>query len=163
MNRNDPRFLFLLGGGASLALVVAGIALAETLRLAACPLCIWQRIMYLGFAFLAGIGLWVTGNRVRRLVAFLMADIAAIGAGIAGYQVWIQRISPATPCGGTEPWWEAFIRWAGEQVPLLFRASGLCSDPAWTFIGLSIAEWSLLCFLGLLVLSLRIAFSDAFR
>jgi disulfide bond formation protein DsbB len=32
---------------------------------------------------------------------------------------------------------------AGEAVPILFKASGLCSDPAWKFLGFSIAEWSL--------------------
>jgi len=158
MNRNDPRLLFLLGGGASLALVGVGIALAESMRLAACPLCIWQRILYMVIAILSGIGALTAGKPSGRLVAFLIAIAAVAGAGIAGYQTWLQRVSPATPCGGAEPWWEAFIRWAGEQAPLLFKASGLCSDPAWTFLGLSIAEWSLSCFLGLLVLALRIAF-----
>jgi disulfide bond formation protein DsbB len=51
-------------------------------------------------------------------------------------------------------WWELLVDWAGERVPLLFTASGLCSDPGWKFIGLSIAEWSLLAFSFLTLSSL---------
>ena len=149
-----PGQTFLLGGGSSFALVLFGVLLAQTLGLAACPLCIWQRILYLLFAVLAGIGFFcVKRNLPRRLLAFLMACAAATGGGIAGYQVWIQRFAPMTTCAGKEPWWEAFVRWAGEQLPMLFKASGLCSDPAWKFLDLSIADWSLLCFCGLFVLS----------
>ena len=151
----DKRFPFLLGGAGSAALVLFGIILAQTLGLAACPLCIWQRMMYLLFALLAAIGYFLAGKRLWRvLTGILMAGAAATGTGIAGYQVWIQRFAPMTTCAGREPWWEAFVRRAGEQVPILFKASGLCSDPAWKFLSLSIADWSLLCFLGLLTLAL---------
>lgn len=150
----DVRSLLLLGGCASIALVVFGVILAETLGIAACPLCIWQRILYLLYALLSLSG-WAlaTSAIVQRGIALLMLATAATGAAIAGYQVWIQRFAPMTTCIGKEPWWEAFIRWAGEQVPLLFKASGLCSDPAWTFLSLSIADWSLLCFSAMMALA----------
>ena len=51
-------------------------------------------------------------------------------------------------------WWETLIDWAGEQLPSLFYASGLCSEPGWKFLGLSIAEWSLLAFSFLTAVSL---------
>ncbi len=155
MKLDDSRLPFLLCGGLSLSLVVFAILLTEFMRLTPCPLCVWQRILYLLIALLSGLGLLMAGRPVRRLLAVLIASVAAAGASIAGYQSWLQRISPATPCGGAEPWWEAFIRWAGERVPLLFKASGSCSDPAWVFLGLSMAEWSLLCFLALLLVSLH--------
>lgn len=151
----DSRFPFLLGGTASLGLVVCGVLLAELMRLAACPLCIWQRMLYLLFGVLAFIGLACARNALAcRVLAFLMACAAGAGAGVAGYQVWIQRFAPLTTCAGKEPWWEAFVRWAGEQAPLLFKASGLCSDPAWKFLDLSIADWSLLVFCSLFILAL---------
>jgi disulfide bond formation protein DsbB len=152
-----PRRLLVLGGGFSLSLVVGGIFLAEFLGLAACPLCIWQRMLYLLFALLAFFAQACTRlPQLRRLMVFLMAGTASAGVGVAGYQVWIQRFAPQTTCGGKEPWWEVFVSWAGEWMPLLFKASGLCSDPAWKFLTLSIADWSLLCFCGLLALSLRV-------
>ena len=158
MQLRDVRFPFVLGGGFSLSLVVFGVILAQTLGLAACPLCIWQRTMYLLYGLLALLGLLLYRfNGLRRLLAWVMAGSAMTGGGVAGYQVWIQRFAPATTCAGKEPWWEAFVRWAGDQVPLLFKASGLCSDPAWKFLDLSIADWSLLCFSGLFVLALYAA------
>ena len=151
----DIRFPFLLGSSFSLALVGFGVVLAQTMGLAACPLCIWQRIMYLLIGLFGLGGLLCARIRfLRTLFALLMTAAAGTGAGIAGYQVWIQRFAPMTSCAGKEPWWEAFVRWAGEQVPMLFKASGLCSDPAWKFLDLSIADWSLLCFCGLFVLSI---------
>jgi disulfide bond formation protein DsbB len=82
-----------------------------------------------------------------------MVLAAATGAFVAGYQVWIQRFAPMTSCAGEMAWWEELVEWAGQQVPLLFRASGFCSDPAWKFLGLSIADWSLGCFGALLLLA----------
>lgn len=157
-NFRDPRLPFALGGGLSFALVGGGLVMANLLGLAACPLCIWQRMLYLLFAALALAGVAFARQRFfRRLLAGLMASTAAGGAFVAGYQVWIQRFAPQTTCAGKEPWWEAFVNWAGEQLPFLFRASGLCADPAWKFLDLSIADWSLLMFCGLLVLSLHTA------
>ncbi len=148
------RLSFLVSGGASVLLVLGGLLLGHWLNLAACPLCIWQRMLYLLLGLLALLGLALLKHPgARRPLALLMAATAASGAWVAGYQVWIQRFAPAISCG-RESWWEAFARWAGEQMPLLFQSSGLCSDPAWTLLSLSIADWSLLAFLLLAGLAL---------
>jgi len=146
MNRilQHRRTPFLLVLGASLALVAGGVALAELLRLAACPLCIIQRTLYLALAIVAGIGLAVAAKPLApRFAALAMILISATGIFVAGYQVWIQRFAPSTSCSPYPTWWEEMVERAGEAVPILFKASGLCSDPAWKFLGLSIAEWSL--------------------
>ncbi|HUY02006.1 MAG TPA: disulfide bond formation protein B [Rhodocyclaceae bacterium] len=136
-------------------LVAGGITLAQLLHLAACPLCIWQRMLYLALSVAALLGLAAGGHRLwRRFAALLMAGCAASGVFVAGYQTYIQRFAQDTQCSGTEAWWESFVDWAGARLPLLFHASGLCSDPAWKMLGLSIAEWSLLAFCFLTALSL---------
>lgn len=141
----------------SLALVCGGVILAQTLQLAACPLCILQRMLYLSLAFIAGLSLWLARRAfTRRLMALPLVITSATGMFIAGYQVWLQRFAPMTTCGGSETWWESLVRIAGEQVPLLFHASGNCSDQAWIFLGLAIADWSLLAFMSLLSLSLLV-------
>lgn len=141
----EPRrapFLFVLA--ACLSLVIGGVLLAEFLRLAACPLCIIQRALYLTLAIVAALGLTVAARPVApRLVALLMALTAATGVFVASYQVWIQRFAPDTNCSPYPTWWEDMVDRAGEAVPILFKANGLCSDPAWKFLGLSIADWSL--------------------
>ncbi len=150
-----PGFPFALALAASLSLVGGGLLLAQLLHLAACPLCIIQRMLYLLLALVAGFGLVVAARPWgRRLAALLMAAVAATGAGVAGFQVWIQRFAPTTTCTGKLPWWEEFVEWAGRQSPMLFQPSGLCSDPAWTLFGLSIAEWSLACFSSLFLLGI---------
>jgi hypothetical protein len=82
----------------------------------------------------------------RRTAAFVMAATAATGVGIAAYQTWLQRFAKGASCTADQPWWEHFVNWAGAQWPLMFEASGLCSEAGWKFLGLSIAEWSLFAF-----------------
>lgn len=151
-HRKTP-FLFVLA--ASLGLVLGGVALAELLRLAACPLCIIQRTLYLVLAIFAALGLAVhTRPLAPRFAALAMVLTAATGIFVAGYQVWIQRFAPSTNCSPYPTWWEEMVERAGEVVPILFKASGLCSDPAWKFLGLSIAEWSLAWFALFLLVAL---------
>lgn len=149
---------FILSLIACLALVAGGVVMSEFLHLAACPLCIVQRMLYLLLALVAGVGSVVAQTTARRGAAAVAAVIAATGVFVAGYQVWIQRFATDTNCSANAPWWERFVDWAGEQSPLLFQANGLCSDPAWRFLSLSIAEWSLLAFSFLLALALFAAF-----
>lgn len=139
----------------SLSLVGGGVLLAQLLSLAACPLCVIQRMLYLLLALAAGSGLVLAARPLARMIAAAsMTAIAAAGSSVAAYQVWIQRFAPNTTCAAEMPWWEAFVEWAGRLVPMLFQPNGLCSDPAWKLLGLSIAEWSLLCFFGLFLLGL---------
>lgn len=146
-----PRAPFAIALAASLGLALGGVLMAELLRLAACPLCIIQRMLYLALAAVAALGLLVAHRPLAsRLTAAAMALVAATGAGVAGYQVWIQRFAPMTTCSGQTTWWEDLVESAGELLPLLFKPSGLCSDPAWKFLSLSIADWSLGCFVVLL-------------
>ncbi|MBI3523084.1 MAG: disulfide bond formation protein B [Betaproteobacteria bacterium] len=152
----SPRFPFFTVLLVGVAMVVCGVILAQLLRLAACPLCILQRMLYIVLALSAGLGLLVFKYPAgRRLAALLMTASAATGVFVAGYQTYIQRFAQDTVCSNQVAWWEALVDWAGEIAPRLFYASGLCSDPAWKFIGLSIAEWSMLAFSALTLLSFR--------
>ena len=155
-----PRGLIAATGLMALGLVAGGVVLAQTLNLAACPLCVLQRMVYLLLAIEAAL-FWslVRSSSGQRLAAFLMAATAATGAGIAAYQTWLQRFAKGVSCTADQPWWEGFVNWAGGQIPILFEASGLCSEAGWKFLGLSIAEWSLAAFsimvLGLLAVAAR--------
>jgi len=151
-----PRFPFFTALLVGVAMVVCGVILAQLLRLAACPLCILQRMLYLTLALSAAMGLMVFHRPVwRRLAGLLMTASAATGVFVAGYQTYIQRFAQDTQCSNQVAWWETLVDWAGEKAPVLFYASGLCSDPAWKFIGLSIAEWSLAVFTLLTLVSLQ--------
>jgi disulfide bond formation protein DsbB len=139
----------------ALGLFVGAVYLGDTLRLAACPLCILQRMACLALSFSAALGMFSAQQRWGRVLsALLMTASAASGAFVAAYQTYIQRIAPNVQCSGEAAWWELFVDWAGEQSPLLFQANGLCSDPAWKLFGLSLAEYALLGFIALTLASL---------
>jgi protein dithiol:quinone oxidoreductase len=148
-----PRAPFAAALIFALGLVTTGVLLSEFMRLAACPLCIVQRMLYLLVALLALVGIAVAKTFGRRIVAAAMTVVAGAGMFVGGYQSWIQRFAQDTSCSGRPTWWEDLVDWAGHQAPILFRADGLCSDPGWKFLGLSIAEWSLVCFTLLFLLS----------
>ena len=146
-----PRGLFAATGLAAVGLVAGGMFLQQTLNLAACPLCILQRMLYLLLA-LEAIAAWMLAGAThpkalpRRAAALVMAATTLTGGGIAAYQTWLQRWAKGVSCTADQPWWESFVNWAGSQWPLMFEASGLCSEAGWKFLGLSIAEWSLIAF-----------------
>jgi disulfide bond formation protein DsbB len=148
-----PRTPFAAAALLSLGLVGGGVILAQLLNLAACPLCILQRMLYLLVALAGGLGLLAARPLARRLAALAMAAAAATGAFVAGYQIWIQTFARETDCVANAPWWEQLVDWASERMPLLFGVSGLCSEPGWRLLGLTIAQWSLMAFTGLFALA----------
>jgi disulfide bond formation protein DsbB len=147
-----PRGLFAATGLTAAGLVGGGLILAHTLNLAACPLCILQRMLYLLLTLEAVIA-WPLARTplTRRIAALAMAATALTGAGIAAYQTWLQRFAKGVSCTADQPWWEHLVNWAGSQWPLMFEASGLCSEAGWKFLGLSIAEWSLVAFTSMTI------------
>ena len=63
-----PRGLFAATGLTAVGLVVGGLILAHTMNLAACPLCILQRMLYLLLAFEA-IAAWALAGSALTQVA----------------------------------------------------------------------------------------------
>jgi disulfide bond formation protein DsbB len=150
----SPRLIRLGTALISLGLVIGGVILAQTMNLAACPLCILQRMLYLVLVAEVAI-FWPLRHRLLQMLGGLVISAtAATGAFIAGYQTWIQRFDNSINCTGNQPWWEQLVNEAGRHLPLLFEATGLCSEAGWTFLQLSIAEWSLLVFTALMFANL---------
>lgn len=130
-------------------LVAIGMELQTMLRLAPCPFCIFQRLLYLVIGGLALLGfLWPV---VRLAWAGLIGLLALLGAAVAGYQTWMQAFPElATECGYAEPnAIERLVDWLGMQWPSMFLATGFCTSREWVFLGLSMANWSLLIFAGI--------------
>ncbi|HTH94739.1 MAG TPA: disulfide bond formation protein B [Rhodocyclaceae bacterium] len=153
-NSLGPNRLFALLAIVGVGMVVAALVLAKMYRLAACPLCILQRMEYLALALAALFALILPRCKLSQSLAAL-GCIAATGAGTAtaGYQVWLQRFAQDVSCTADTPWWEQLVDWAGEKIPALFGASGLCSEPGWKFLSLSIADWSAIAFTVLFLVS----------
>ena len=121
-----------------------------------CPLCIFQRIAYLGIGIvcLAGFlhGPAITG---RRIYSALALACAGAGGAIAMRHVWLQHLPPerVPECGpGLNFILEAFPIF--DALKMVFTGSGECAETLWTFLSLNIAEWSLFWFAALSVLLL---------
>ena len=133
---------------AAAGLVAVGYELQVLLRLAPCPLCIFQRLLYLTIAVLALGGFALP--RARLLWGGLIALVGLFGFGVAGYQTWMQAFPElAKECSYSDPnAIEALVDWLGTQFPTLFMATGFCTSRDWEFLGMSMANWSVLCFAG---------------
>lgn len=113
-----------------------------------CPLCIFQRLAYLALLLVFLIAAlhnprdW--GSRVYGLLILL---VAAVGAGLAMRQVWLQSLPPdqVPACGPG-------LNFLLDTLPLstviskVLRGTGDCAEVSWQLFGLSIAGWSLVCF-----------------
>ena len=75
---------------------------------------------------------------------------ALAGGGVAARQSWIQWFPPAvSECGpGLEYMLESFP--LASSLPMIFRGAGDCSVVDWTFLHLTIANWSFLVFAAIL-------------
>lgn len=145
---SSSRVLLSVLAVAAIALVAAGVVLGEFLRLQACPLCIFQRLLYLLIAIVAAVGILLPA--VRRFFSGLAALTAIVGVATAGYQSWLQLFPEANmACGsGERGLIEEIVDWFGVRWPDLFMATGFCASKEWVFLGLSMANWSAVCFLS---------------
>jgi len=148
--RSLRTILFLLALAAT-GLTLAGWAIGEILRLQPCPLCIFQRLLFLLIAALALTGALLPA--ASRVSSILLALAAAGGVATAAYQSWLQYLPQAgMECGFGEPTLiERIVDWFGTLWPQMFLATGFCSSKDWILLGLSMANWSALCFVGFLV------------
>lgn len=130
-------------------LVAVGLEMQALLKLSPCPLCIFQRILYLAVGVIA-LGGWFL-PRLNPLWAGLVALVALGGLGVAGYQSWMQAFPQlATECGYAEPnAIERLVDFLGMEWPAMFLATGFCSSRDWVFLGMSMANWSFFVFAGM--------------
>lgn len=134
----------------SLGLLASGLALGEVFRLQPCYWCNFQRLLYMALALVGVCGALFPGW--RRLWGGLGALAAAGGILSAAKQSWMQYApQDAVECGFGDPTLiERLVDWLGGLWPSMFMVTGLCKDKDWVFLGLSLANWSGLCFLALL-------------
>lgn len=143
------RAWFAALGLGCLGLVAVGMELQALLRLAPCPLCIFQRLLYILIGLL-GLAGWAWPG-LRQAWAGMIAVLGLAGFGVAAFQSWMQAFPElATECGYTDPSLiERLVDWLGMQLPSLFLATGFCTTRDWEMFGLSMANWSVPIFAGI--------------
>lgn len=147
----NPRPFFLIILIVCAGLLGFGYYLQFVEGLDPCPLCVFQRIAYLAVLAVAFVGLLHGPGKTGSMIYSGLASLCAlIGAGIAGRQVWLQHLPPdqVPECGpGLDFMLEVFP--LSEAISMVFSGSGECAEVEWSFLSLSIAEWSLIWFIAL--------------
>jgi disulfide bond formation protein DsbB len=159
LNRLSHRTLFALGAATCAALLGYGFFLQYVKGLDPCPLCLVQRgfFMLVMLVLLAGAlhGPRATGKRIYAGLAFLFA---AGGAAVASRQVWLQHLpADKVPQCGPDLYFMLDNFPLSQTLQKLFTGTGECAVVDWTFLGLSIAEWSLAWFVALALYALWLA------
>lgn len=139
-----------------IGLMSYGLYAQYVLYLDPCPLCLTQRLFYIGIGLFGLLGLFtIRFSGVQRALAVLMSLSAIGGIVTAGRQVWLQHLPPekVPECGPGLQYWMENEPWLS-TLSLLFKGDGNCAEVDWTFIGFSMAEWSLAWFLLFFCLAL---------
>lgn len=139
-----------------ISLLGFGLYLEHAVGLEPCPLCVFQRVAFILVAVVALIGaIHGPNNLFAKIYTGLILLFSIAGAGIAGRQVWLQHLpeDKIPECGpGLEYMLEVFP--FADALKMILSGSGECAEVQWTFLGFSIAEWSIACFTALIIASL---------
>ena len=127
-----------------------------------CPLCMFQRVCVIAVGVLFLIAAVHNPERPgAALYALLTLLVAGAGAGLAGRQIWLQALPkdqvPACGMGlsymmESMPWLDVFTR--------VLKGTGECAEKAWVFLGLSIAGWTFVFFVGMIVAAIALIRRD---
>ena len=158
----SQRTIFLGGFLVCLALMAAALYFQYGMKLEPCPLCTFQRLFVIvtGLILLVG-GLHNPGKPGRRLYGGLTVLAAGLGAGVAGRHVWIEHLpfDRQPGCGfSLNDMLETFPLL--ETLKLVLEGSGGCGKVSWSFLGLSMPTWTLVFFIGFILLGLILAFTS---
>ena len=165
MLKNDSTaslFFAIVASGLGLLAVLLAVAL----RLEACHLCIFQRLLYfvIGASFFVAFLVWE--RHVLRLLALVSAGACSLwGICVAAKQSWLQWF-PASgfTCSAIEPsFTEHLVDWLGELSPTFFMATGFCGNKDLVILGFSLSNWSFLVLAGFFAASVWQIFGEIKR
>jgi disulfide bond formation protein DsbB len=150
-----PRSVLALVAMTCVGLLAFGILyLQQVVGLEPCPMCIVQRYALILVAVVATVAALLPGRKGRRVGVGLMGALAVGGAFVAARQSFLQWNPPEIMSCGRDFYGMIESFPLKRAIPMIFKGSGDCSAVDWTFLGLTIANWSFLCFSGIAVLAL---------
>lgn len=147
------RIAYLLGFLVCAALMGWALWLQFGANLEPCPLCMFQRVAVCAVGLVFLVAFFHNPRRGGATgYAFVTLLVAGAGAALAGRQVWLQALPkdqvPACGMG---------ISYMLDTLPFVdvitktLAGSGECAEKGWVFLDLSIAGWSLVFFVAMIV------------
>ena len=154
----NKRLLYSAVFVACAGLLGFGFYLQHVEHLDPCPLCILQRVAFIATGLTGLVAAVHNPRKIGQTVyALALVIFTGIGAGIAGWHVWLQYVprGASVECGpGLDYMLDAFP--LSKALPMIFKGSGDCGNIAWSFLGLSIPGWSLVWFILFTLLGLNL-------
>ena len=121
-------------------------------------MCIVQRYALVLVAIVAGITALTQRQGLRVTGAGVMALLSGVGAFVAARQSFLQWYPPEIASCGRDLYGMIETFPLKRAIPMIFKGSGDCTKIDWTFLGLSIANWSFVCFVAIAVLGIALVF-----
>lgn len=144
------RWAGVIGFFACFGLVGLALMIQVHYHLEPCPLCISQRMIFMGLGLLFLLMAFLPQSSKTRLVCLILQIVTALGgAGVAirHWYIQVHKESMIVDCGvGFDYMFENFP--FKKAVQLVFRGTGDCAAIDWTFLGLTIPQLSLIAFIG---------------
>jgi disulfide bond formation protein DsbB len=150
----SPRRALALICAACLAMLAFGAYLQHVVGLEPCPMCIVQRYALMLVAVFTALGALARGRTGQRIGSGLALLLAIGGAFTAAKQSLLQWYPPEVVTCGRDIYGMIETFPLQRALPMIFRGSGDCTKIDWTFLGLSIANWSFIAFAVFAVLLL---------
>ncbi len=148
-----PRIWFLLVALACASMLGYGLYVQHVLFIDPCPLCVLQRLAFIWIGVVALLAfIHNPGKTGRWVYTSLFVTGGVVGTAIAGRHVWLQNLpqDQVPDCGMGLNYMLETMPFA-EVLSEVFHGSGECAEIDWTFLGLSMPNWTLLWFIGLTV------------
>ncbi|MBY5991425.1 disulfide bond formation protein DsbB [Ferrimonas balearica] len=145
----------------AVALMVAALVFQYAMDLGPCVMCIYIRVAVCAIALGALVALLAPQNPVCQGIGWLGW---LVGAGWGAKIAWQLVQKQSTPPEGFGlfgascdfipdfPSWLPLHHW----LPSLFEPTGDCTDKAWEFLGVTMAQWTLVAFVLYLVVGLLV-------
>lgn len=153
---------YLLGFAGCFATVALALLIQTKYNLEPCPLCITQRMFFMGLGALFLIGAFIKpASLLQKIFAGLQVLTALGGAGWAVRHWYLQanKESMIADCGvGFDYMFDNFP--LEKMFKLIFKGTGDCATIDWTFLGLTLPQLALITFIGFGVFAIWLLKSD---
>ena len=163
LNNNDLKSIrpaMLIGFLISVAMMATAFFFQYVLYLEPCPLCSVQRLIVIGFGIVFLLG-FIQGPKYwgRRLYGLALTLVSLSGLIVAGRHTWLQHLpkDKVPECGPGLDFWMKNLP-TSDVIQTVFQGSGECAEVVWSFLSLSIPEWSLIAFTLFFIYSLKLLF-----
>lgn len=119
-------------------------------------MCIVQRYALALVAIVAGVTAFFSTKWLIMAGSAKTMLLADFGAFVAARQSWLQWYPPEEASCGRDFYGMIETFPLQRVIPMIFKGSGDCTKIDWTFLGLSIANWSFLCFVAISLVMLAL-------